>query len=323
MAPIAAAHLYMLEPGPGQYESEKASFDFIPEQTWNKIRFDVVDFLYVSPFVVNIATGAFELDDPAVRGKNNGETCTLERRLQWVIQRARQKNPNIKILAQQFWDGQDLQDLKEDKFDHYAECVQGIVRKYGLDGYEIDYEWRKHATCLPSGNVVPYASTVLQKIRDKLNVLGKDMGKQMYVTISAASAMYFDKKMADAVDFVNIQSYDGGYLLSVSDFTAVGVPKEKLLYGIWSEKVKDGFRETSRSHSVDEVKAAYRDGQLAGIHNWRLNSHNLDFENKVQALVYDFLHSTHSDGYDETEVYKDWKEHRWDWATMKERGEVH
>jgi hypothetical protein len=42
----------------------------------------------------------------------------------------------------------------------------------------------------------------------------------------------------------------------------------------------------------------------------------------VQALIYDFLHSTKSGGYNAEEIQNDWKSGKWDWDQMKKRGEV-
>ena len=301
----------MYEPGAGP----DGSYDSIPS-VWSKIRFGVVDVLYVSPFIVNVADGSFDFDNIAAREQAQGHTGTLVKRLQWIVQNARLQNPAIKILAQRFWGGNDLQDLKSSQYDHYASSVRALVKTYGLDGYDLDYESRADGA---DGNVISQAPTILSKIRAQLDQLKDEVGKPLYVSISPATTKCLDETVAQSLHYVNIQTYAGGSGLTLTHFTDLGFRKHQLLYGILPESTED-------SKPIDVVTDAYKgnggNDRLPGIHLWRLNSHNLDFENKVQALIYDFLHSTHSGGYDAQEVRNDFASGKWDYNQMKARGEI-
>jgi hypothetical protein len=244
----------MLEPGVGP----GGSYDDIPP-VWSKIRFGVVDVLYVSPFIVK-ADGTFGLDDPAAREQEQKHTGSLTKRLQWVIQTARLQNPKIKIIAQQFWDGNDLQDLKSIQFGDYASSVQTLVKTYGLDGYDLDYETRSDGS---PGNVIEQAPTILAKIRNKLDALSAEVGRPLYVSISAASTDFLNSTVAKSLHYVNMQTYSGGSWLTVDHFTSAGVQKQQLLYGILPEYTK-------QSSTISQVEDAYKgkdkDNHLAGIH---------------------------------------------------------
>ena len=77
--PIAAAHILITEPGPGPDDS----WEPIPP-SWSKIRFSVVDVLYIAPFIGRLPERTFVVDEPAMRGQHKG---SLVKRLEWVIRR--------------------------------------------------------------------------------------------------------------------------------------------------------------------------------------------------------------------------------------------
>lgn len=321
--PLAAAHMYMLEPGP-----DADSWSNKPEQ-WSNIRFDKVDMLFVSPFIVRsdgndqLKAGRFELDDPAWRDQSKKQKGDLQLRLQHLIELARNKNSKIKILAQQFWGGNDLEDLKEDQLDTYAASVAAVVKQWGLDGYDLDYEWRPDSADSTGGNVIPGVTVILQKVRKQLDDLSRNLGRALYVTISPATSTYLNgtPRLAESVDFVNIQSYDGGRRddNTVETYLApeFGFKRSQLLWGILPEN-------TRRSYTVPSSEDIYKgSGQpIAGIHNWRLNSHNQKYENEVQTVLFNTLHPelvTPGDA-DRAAVIEKWG--YWDFWPMVERKEL-
>lgn len=299
----------MLEPGPQDY-----SWSTEPEQ-WSNVRFDKIDILYVSPFVVRKPYGLFDLDDPALRDPPEREHGDLERRLHFVIDTARKGNPKIKILAQQFWGENDFEDLRTDQFDRYARSVATIVRDWQLDGYDVDYEWRFGDPDHVGGNVIKEVPEILSRVRARLDELQVRERRPLYVTITAGSAKFLDKSVADVVDFVNIQSYDGGRNdnLTVARFLDIGFRRDQLLWGILPENAH-------RSNTIEQTKMEYTGNGLAGIHLWRLNSHNAFYENQVQTLLYDWLHGVEPVAYDPRRVEAEWK--HWDYWSMVQRREI-
>lgn len=264
--PISTAWIYM---------ADDQDYKKIPDY-WSKVDFRVVDVLIVGPAGVQ-ADGTFGLYKSA-------KTGDLAHRFKWVIQRARTQNPKIKIIVSQWWGGGDgiwgsaLSALKTDAdIQKYARSVHDFLAAYlktagGVDGYDIDYE---------ANNVSSKTKTITQQVRAQLARLSKESaGRPFYLTVSPASTIGL-KDTAGFLDFVNMQTYAGGSGLTPKDFLDLGLKPKQLLYGICPET-------NCGTPSLDQVKKAYTDYKLAGIHLWRLNSDNYPYEGQVQGQVYHF-----------------------------------
>lgn len=312
MPGISAAHFLMYEPGPTSDTGD--DWSVLPKDAWTQVRFENVEFLFVSPFCVQ-PDGAFGLDDPKTR--DHTQKGTMDNRLRRVLELARAANPKIKILAQQWWDRLDYQTLSEMKasdpavYDIYAASVKAVVKQWNLDGYDVDYEWRSNQQ---RGNLDPDAPVIISKVRAQLNDLEKELNRKIYVTCSPASSQELvntdqskEHPLKDIVDYVNLQTYDGGININKDDFIEAGLQPSQLLYGVWPEDTTE-----SRSPTIDKVLQEYNDGKLGGVHLWRVNSDNTVFENQVQALIYDALHGTSVGGYTASDVKTEWASKRWD-----------
>ncbi|KAE9366570.1 carbohydrate-binding module family 18 protein [Stipitochalara longipes BDJ] len=288
--PIAVAHLLM-DWGPPDH-----SWADIKIQ-WSKIRFDAVNVLNISPFIVQPDHKTFGL-----ASSDSG----LADLLNWIITTARTQNPNIKILAQQFYGTTAWSSLDITQINTHAASVASVVKQYGLDGYDVDYE---------ENNGIPQAPIILNAIRRELDALSKTEQRPLYVTLSPASTHNLTSHnlaakahpISKSVDWVNIQTYDGGRKDSnnVQSWLNLGFNSSQLTYGIWPEITTDPGR---YSPPISEVKSAYTSQKLGGINLWRLTSGNFIFENQVQVLVYNFLHNTTlSPSPDPTDVEAHWK----------------
>jgi hypothetical protein len=266
--PIAAAWMYM---------SDDQQYGTIPS-TWANVNFRDVDVLFVGPAGVQ-PDGSFGLYDTPMTGD-------LANRFKWIIQAARGQNPQIKIIVSQWWGdgrgiwGRALDALSTDEaVSRYTDTVASFLETYlgvsgGVDGYDIDYE---------SNNVVSNAPTILAQVRSKLDALGRACGgRRFYVTVSPAATAYLDQAVP-SLDFVNMQTYAGGWSLTPQTFTALGLQSRQLLYGICPET-------NCMTRSVPQVELQYTQNDLAGIHLWRLNSDNYVEEGQAQQQIYTFLH---------------------------------
>jgi hypothetical protein len=267
--PISAAWMYM---------SDDQQYNTIP-LAWFKINFKNVDVLNVGPGGVQ-SDGKFGL-------YNSPDTGDLATRFKWIIQIARNQNPNIKIIVSQWWGdkgdsiwGKGLDSLNtETAITTYTSSVIEFLQSYlsfrgGVDGYDIDYE---------SNNVVSSISQITSQIRAGMNTLSANNGgRPFYLTVSPATTTYLDTA-ARSLDYVNMQTYAGGSYLTPQAFTKLGLDSQQLLYGICPET-------DCPSPKVSDVESAYTKNNLAGIHLWRLNSDNYVEEAKVQAQIYSFLH---------------------------------
>jgi hypothetical protein len=272
--PVAAAWLYM---------ADDQAYNTIPA-FWSNIDFTKVDVLFVGPVGIQ-ADGTFGLYKSA-------QTGDLATRFKWVITTARRQNPKIRIIASQWWsDGSNFTDnttiwgrplsvlTSDADVAKYTGSAVAFVKSYlgtggGIDGYDIDYE---------SYNVVARAPQIVAQIKAGLAVLSKSPRsfRKFYVTVSPSDTTYL-KAAAPSIDYVNMQTYEGGWDLTPQSFTALGFKPLQLLYGICPET-------NCATRSIGYVEQQYKQYGLAGIHLWRLNS-NYVYEGQVQAQVYQFLH---------------------------------
>jgi hypothetical protein len=268
--PISTAWMYM---------SDDQAYNQIPA-SWSSINFSDVDVLIVGPAGIQ-ADGTFGL-------YNSAQTGDLANRFKWILQTARTQNPKIKILVSQWWGsgsgiwGSALNTLTSSAaIQKYTTSVGSFLAAYvntsgGVDGYDIDYE---------SNNVTSNTATITQQIRAQLSALSTaNGGRPFYLTVSPASTSNL-KSAVGNLDFVNMQTYAGGSGLTPQSFLALGLTSSQLLYGICPET-------NCPTKSLSQVEQAYTANKLAGIHLWRLNSDNYQYEGQVQSQVYNFLHGS-------------------------------
>lgn len=273
--PIAAGWIYM---------SDDQNYATIPS-FWSQIPFEAVDVLYIGPVGVQ-ADGNFDLF-------NSTNTGSLAHRFQWVISTARSRNRNIRIIASQWWgQGEHIWGFALDSLNdsaaitQYANSVASFVQSWsnvsgGIDGYDVDYE---------DNNVLETIPTILAQIRTALDTLSESSnGRQYYITASPSNTDYL-QAVRSSIDFINMQTYAGGTGLSPDDFIDIGFRSEQLLYGYCPE----GDCSTPTLSEVESKYILYQNmgKSLAGIHTWRLNSNNYQFEDTQQQSIYKFLHPT-------------------------------
>ena len=296
--PIVAAHLLISSQDPDDWE----------KNTFPKLRLDAVDHLIISPFVV-AKDGSFILENEKVLGP----------RVDAVVRKVREEAKNTgrtaKIFAMQFWGTTGIFNLQTSEArKKYIAGIPGILTRYDLDGYDIDYEWNKY----DNGNLVPWAPVFLNDVRKQLDQLGSQKGRKYYLAITPATPAFLhpteavgeqwtggtfnnearDYPVTKSVDYVNVQTYDGGWgeANAVNVWIdSVGFQPSQVLFGICSEegqdKVPDGTR-WQRPNILDALSAYQSDKTnqpLAGVHLWRLNG-NTPWSNKVQAVIFNWFH---------------------------------
>ena len=303
-------------------------FDFIPDK-FKHLRFDTVDILYVCPFGVLEGEGhifGFE------GGTTDNPTGLLTKQFEWIVRTARIQNPNIKIIAEQFWgDGGSYTKLNTfDKVKRYSDSVRDFLQLWQhriyhdpdtkktvslrVDGYDVDYDWTKKDR-RNSGNQWPWAPQVLSQIRSKGDALS--LSPKFYVTITPATTACLKDSGEDLanLDYVNMQNYDGGQDTSADDYLQdiPGLKPSQLLWGLTAEVVsKNIWSVKSVDDAIRNAKANYtgntETGPLAALHVWRLNSDNWVFENMTLLALYNKVKSIPSpDGLDES-VNRGWED---------------
>jgi chitinase len=176
-------------------------------------------------------------------------------------------NPNIKILISiGGWGGSHYFSdavLSDTAREGFAASAVAIVRKYNLDGVDIDWEYPDD---IGAGNIYRPEdkhnyTLMFQKLRLDLDTLEKQTGRKLCLTTAVGGFSRFLKQteMGDAakyLDYVSLMTYDfaqdslhiilhhtnlyasKGYKtlcsadMAVRDFMAAGVPADKLVVGV-------------------------------------------------------------------------------------------
>jgi hypothetical protein len=262
------------------YLSDDTNYESIPSY-WKDIHFDKVNRLYVGPLGIQDSYN-FNL--------YKGIHGDLSMRFKWLIQKAKADNPNIEIIASQWWGdspnvyGYSLDALNKSADEEmYAQSVVDFIEsyqvndngKYAINGYDIDYE---------DDNVIPDIKNLLNNIRNKLDKLSLKNHKKYYFTITPASTNYINESsILSKIDNINMQSYAGGSDIQIDFYLNYGVDPKRIFYGICPET------NCKNSKSVESVLAIYKNYKLGGIHLYRLNSDNYLYENSVQENIFSIL----------------------------------
>ncbi|HVV55563.1 MAG TPA: glycoside hydrolase family 18 protein [Mucilaginibacter sp.] len=222
------------------------------------------DSTMVDPAKLTIINYAFVgvRNNRAYLGKEKTDTINFRHLLE-----LKRTNPNLRVLisiggwgGSRYFSDAVLTDTARAGF---AASAVDIVRKYNLDGVDIDWEYPDD---IGAGNIYRPEdkhnyTLMFEQLRLDLDTLQKQTGRKMYLTAAVGGFSRFLKQteMGDAskyLDYVSLMTYDlaqdslhtimhhtnlfasKGYRtfcsadLAVRDFEAAGVPANKLLVGI-------------------------------------------------------------------------------------------
>jgi hypothetical protein len=305
-----STHIMIHEEAP----AEGVSWDVIPDK-FKKLRFDTIDYLYISPFTVLPNSHTFGMSETGTPSQPAGK---FTERLKWVIKEARTQKPDIKIIAMQMnQKGNDFQVLTTDELrERYATSVAHLLHTFEkhslrIDGYDVDYEWND-SNVLGDGNLQSWSPDVLKRVRANLDKLGSTPKFQVSISAASTIGLANNTDLAEVLDYVNMQNYDGGQGLGPKDWIdAIGIPPSKLVWGLSAEgpsknvhrvkSIDDALK--MRAHKWGSGSTA---GPLAGVMVWRLNSDNWVFEDMVLLSLYNKVYSKTPYGGLEDVLKKGW-----------------
>ncbi|WP_299687997.1 glycoside hydrolase family 18 protein [uncultured Tateyamaria sp.] len=181
-------------------------------------------------------------------------------RLTRLVEAARAKNPDIKILISLGWGNNDAGNAAETPA-AFAQSVANIVRAHDLDGIDIDYE---------STYVTPEAMLELaQHLRRALDGLGSS--RQMIMTITPAQLSGLSKEVLDCFTFTTPQAYDhGGNGTQVAPYADMLGSYDTILFGLNSE----GY--IGQSDDPKPRAAGAKAHGAPGVLAWRLDNDSVD-----------------------------------------------
>lgn len=137
----------------------------------------------------------------------NGVRVNNEERLRQIVSLKNQK-PELKVLVSiGGWGSGRFSEMAADEQNRlsFAQDCQRIVKEFGLDGIDIDWEYPTSSAANISSSPDDTDNFTLL-MRDIRQAIGKD---KLLTMASVASARYVNfRAILDDIDFVNIMSYD-------------------------------------------------------------------------------------------------------------------
>ena len=199
---------------------------------------------------------------------------TDDDRIKLVVKTARAKNPSLKILISLGWYNEVVLAAKTPRI--FAEGLRDIVQKYGLDGFDIDYELTPEADRLKDAFTAADFVQLMQFVKEEL---AKVTAGSPILTITPAMTDSLNKDVLDCFTYVMPQSYDhGGNDTTGAPYYAILESYDKIAYGVNAEGYLDsrGGKDPSTtpddpSHSIGLAKGL----RAAGVFSWRLDTDSM------------------------------------------------
>ncbi|MEA3038520.1 MAG: hypothetical protein QOE79_1033 [Sphingomonadales bacterium] len=217
--------------------------------------------------------------------------------MDWLIQDARNTNPNIKLLVCLGYGSDELTQIFssdsskwQQNATDYANNVMAYLKYYDLDGFDVDWEYP-----LAGNGTSEQFALVFTAIRAAFNA----EGRPYYLTLSPASVGTLDAPTINAAfDFVALQLYSG--FTSPGEFTAAGVSQDLLAYGAKFESAGNG--DPCPYQDAQHAYAEYTGGSYSVAQQWRLNSGNFQFEQAQQMILHQLVQGTSPSTFDDSPI---------------------
>lgn len=209
--------------------------------------------------------------------------------MEWLIQDARQANPDIKLLVTLVWGTEDMlsqifssdQSRWQQEAAAFAANLKAYLDHWQLDGFDVDWEWP-----ISNGLSEQQFAILFTAVRAAFGTDGRYL-----LTLSPAEVGNLDAPTVNsAFDFVNLQLYAG---ISPQDYINAGIQADLLAYGA---KFESGFQ------TAQEAYEGYRAGGYAVATQWRLNSDNFHFEQAQQMILYQLIQGSAGGAFDDAPI---------------------
>jgi len=209
--------------------------------------------------------------------------------MDWLIQDARQANPNIKLLVTLVWGTENMlsqifsadQSQWQQEAAAFAANLKAYLDHFQLDGFDVDWEY---PICY--GGSQQQFAILFTAVRAAFGTGGRYL-----LTLSPAEVGNLDAPTVNsAFDFVTLQLYAG---ISPQEFIDAGIQADLLAYGA---KFESGFQ------TAQEAYEGYQAGGYAVATQWRLNSTNFHFEQAQQMILYQLVWGPAGAAFDDTPI---------------------
>jgi len=220
-----------------------------------------------------------KVDHPADK---DGSIPTNQDYMEWIVRDAKKANPKIKIcltllygkehlISQIYSDPEHPDPASADAF---AENVVTYLKHYGLDGFDIDWEWHY----LSDDTTQAQFKTTFSAVGPRLKANG------MLLTMGPATTNHLDAQTVNEhFDIIAFQMYYSPSL--PAEFVSYGINPDAFAYGAKFEANGPSDPEGAGMQTATE---AYQQMQVFGfkaVTTWRLNSQNYIFEQDQQLQL--------------------------------------
>ena len=216
--------------------------------------------------------------------------------MEWLIQDARQANPNIKILVMLGYGADEITQIFskdsskwQQNATDYANNLVTYLQQYDLDGFDVDWEpnFSENGT-----------KKQFQIFFTAIRAAFKAQSRYYYLTFSPSEVGTLDgPTVSSAFDFVNLQLYGGA---DPGDFTQAGVSQSLLAYGAKFESADEW--DPAPYQDAQGAYQGYVSGGYQVMTQWRLNSGNYQFEQAQQMILYQLVYGLPGTSFDDTPI---------------------
>lgn len=212
----------------------------------------------------------------------DGSVPTNQDYMEWIVRDARKANPKIKICLTLLYGKRHLisqiyKDPKkpdEKSAEAFAKNVKAYLDHYGLNGFDIDWEWE-------------YLSddTTSEQFKTTFSALGSELKTAgMLLTLAPATTANLDPKtVSDHFDIIAFQMY---YSTSLpKDFLDLHIVPDAFAHGA---KFEAEEASPPNGPGLQTATQAFKQMQTYGfksVTSWRLNSQNYIFEQDQQLAL--------------------------------------
>ena len=219
------------------------------------------------------------LDDVTHPPNENGSVPTNQDYMEWIVRDAKKANSEIKICLTLLYGKQHLisqiypdpNNPDQASAEAFANNVVSYLKHYGLDGFDIDWEWHY----LSDDTTQAQFKTTFSAVGPALKEAG------MLLTMGPATTNNLDAQTVnEQFDIIAFQMY---YSTSLpGEFVSYGINPDAFAYGA---KFEADQQSTPDGQGHQTATNAYQQMQTYGfkaVTTWRLNSQNYIFEQDQQ-----------------------------------------
>jgi glycosyl hydrolase family 18 (putative chitinase) len=277
------------EPSGSNYNSPDSAFQRISTeglyQASDIINLCFVDIVPTSSNTIPVGDGSsytLLLDNVVHPADGDGHVPTNQDYMEWIVRDSKKAHPNIKIcltllygkqhLISQIYPDPDNPD--QNSAEAFASNVVTYLKHYGLDGFDIDWEWHY----LSDDTTQAQFKTTFSAVGPALKASG------MLLTMCPATTNNLDPQTVnEQFDIIAFQMYYSTGL--PAEFLSYGIRPDAFAYGAKFEADAPSPPNGAGHQTADQCYEQMQTYGFKAVTAWRLNSGNYIFEQDQQLAL--------------------------------------